>query len=163
MIGGILIKLAFVFALLSVAGYIRHHLKGTDRSLIVGRLFFHGTVVMIVLGSATLLYLILTHQFQYSYVWSYSSRALSTPLLISTFYAGQEGSFMLWALFTAVIGICPPPPFFACRVRSTGHERLRRHRTHPARDAPRQEPVPLRLGDRSPRSDRDSFPPMAAA
>ncbi len=105
MIGGILVKVAFVFAVLSVAGYIRHHLKATDRSLLVGRLFFHGTVVMIAASAATLLYLILTHQFQYSYVWSYSSRALSTPLLISTFYAGQEGSFLLWALFTAVIGI----------------------------------------------------------
>jgi cytochrome c-type biogenesis protein CcmF len=105
MLGGILIKVAFVFAVLSVAGYIRHHLKATDRSLLFGRSFFHGTVVLIAAASATLLYLILTHQFQYSYVWSYSSRALSTPLLISTFYAGQEGSFMLWALFTAVIGI----------------------------------------------------------
>ena len=105
MIGGIIIKLAFVFAILSMAGYIRHHLKGTDRSLIAGRVFFHSTVVMIVLGSATLLYLILTHQFQYSYVWSYSSRALSTPLLISTFYAGQEGSFLLWSLFMAIIGV----------------------------------------------------------
>jgi cytochrome c-type biogenesis protein CcmF len=55
--------------------------------------------------AAVLLYLILTHQFQYTYVWSYSSRELSTPLLISTFYAGQEGSFMLWTLFTSLIGI----------------------------------------------------------
>jgi cytochrome c-type biogenesis protein CcmF len=38
---------------------------------------------------AYLLYLILTHQFQYTYVWNYSSTTLSTPLLISTFYAGQ--------------------------------------------------------------------------
>ena len=105
MLGGIFVKVAFVFALLSVAGYIRHHIKATDRSLLLGRLFFHGTVVMVAASAATLLYLILTHQFQYSYVWSYSSRALSTPLLISTFYAGQEGSFLLWALFTAVIGI----------------------------------------------------------
>lgn len=105
MIGGILIKLAFVFAVLSMAGYIRHHLKGTDRSLRAARTFFHGSVVMVVLGSATLLFLILTHQFQYSYVWSYSSRDLPTPLLVSTFYAGQEGSFLLWALMTAVIGI----------------------------------------------------------
>ncbi len=71
----------------------------------LARAFYHLTVISVILGSATLLYLILTHQFQYTYVWSYSSRALSTPLLISTFYAGQEGSFMLWALFTALIGV----------------------------------------------------------
>ncbi len=105
MIGGILIKIAFVSAVVSVLGYVQHHRKGTERSLFLGRAFYHSTVVAVILSAATLLYFILTHQFQYTYVWSYSSRALSTPLLISTFYAGQEGSFMLWALFTALIGI----------------------------------------------------------
>ena len=105
MIGGILIKIAFVSALVSVLGYVQHHRKGTERSLFIGRAFYHSTVVAVILSGATLLYFILTHQFQYTYVWSYSSRALSTPLLISTFYAGQEGSFMLWALFTALIGV----------------------------------------------------------
>ena len=52
-----------------------------------------------------MLYLILTHQFQYAYVWEYSNRDLPLALLFSTFYAGQEGSFMLWTLFTAIIGI----------------------------------------------------------
>jgi cytochrome c-type biogenesis protein CcmF len=38
-------------------------------------------------------------------VWSYSSTDLPLSLLISTFYAGQEGSFMLWALYTSLIGV----------------------------------------------------------
>ncbi len=105
MIGGILLKIAFVSAVVSLLGYAQHHRKGTDRSLFIGRALYHSTVVAVILSSATLLYAILTHQFQYTYVWSYSSRALSTPLLISTFYAGQEGSFLLWALFTALIGV----------------------------------------------------------
>ena len=105
MIGSILVKVAFVFCLLSVLMYFQHHRKENARLLTLARLFFHGTVVMVLIISATLLYLILTHQFQYSYVWSYSSRELSTPLLISTFYAGQEGSFMLWTLFTSLIGV----------------------------------------------------------
>jgi cytochrome c-type biogenesis protein CcmF len=57
------------------------------------------------IASAILLSFILTHQFQYTYVWNYSSTDLSLPLLIATFWAGQEGSFMLWALFTAIIGV----------------------------------------------------------
>ncbi|TLY33444.1 MAG: cytochrome C biogenesis protein, partial [Ignavibacteria bacterium] len=59
-----------------------------------------------VMGFCTLLlYFILTHQFQYTYVWNYSSTDLPTPLLVSTFYAGQEGSFSLWTLYTSIIGI----------------------------------------------------------
>jgi cytochrome c-type biogenesis protein CcmF len=105
MIGGILIKIAFITCLLSVLCYFQNHRKNDERMVKVGRVFFHSTVVAVMLSAAVLLYLILTHQFQYTYVWSYSSLGLSTPLLISTFYAGQEGSFMLWALFTALIGV----------------------------------------------------------
>ena len=105
MIGSMLVKLAFVTSLLSVVCYFRVHLRNDERVLKWARIFFHSTVVTVMVTAAVLLYLILTHQFQYSYVWSYSSRELSLPLLISTFYAGQEGSFMLWTLFTSLIGV----------------------------------------------------------
>jgi len=105
MIGGLLVKLAFIACGVSVLAYVRHHLRGTPLSLSVGRLGYITTLAAVILTAATLLYLILTHQFQYTYVWSYSSRDLPTPLLVSTFYAGQEGSFLLWALYTAVIGL----------------------------------------------------------
>jgi cytochrome c-type biogenesis protein CcmF len=105
MIGGLLVKLAFVACSVSVLAYARHHLRESTQALTIARLGFITTVFAVLLSAATLLYLILTHQFQYTYVWSYSSRDLPTPLLVSTFYAGQEGSFMLWALYTSLIGI----------------------------------------------------------
>ncbi|MFN0158853.1 MAG: heme lyase CcmF/NrfE family subunit [Bacteroidota bacterium] len=105
MIGGILIKLAFVSCLVSVVAYYQHHRRGDEFMLKVGRTCFHAAVVLIMCISATLLYLILTNQFQYTYVWNYSSRELPIPLLISTFYAGQEGSFLLWTLYTSLIGV----------------------------------------------------------
>ncbi|MDZ4803946.1 MAG: cytochrome c biogenesis protein CcsA [Candidatus Eisenbacteria bacterium] len=49
--------------------------------------------------------LVLTHQYQYSYVYRYSSNDLPLHFLVSTFWAGQEGTFLLWALYTAVLGI----------------------------------------------------------
>lgn len=105
MLGGILVKLAFVACLVSVLAFLENHRSGNSRALSLGRAAFHASVVTILIFSALQLYYILTHQFQYTYIWSYSSRDLSTPLLISTFYAGQEGSFMLWTLFTALIGV----------------------------------------------------------
>lgn len=105
MIGGLFVKLAFVACSISVLAYARYHLRESSQALTIGRLGFLTSILAVLLSAATLLYLILTHQFQYTYVWSYSSRDLPTPLLISTFYAGQEGSFMLWALYTGLIGI----------------------------------------------------------
>jgi cytochrome c-type biogenesis protein CcmF len=70
MIGGIFIKIAFVACLVSVLAYARNHLRSTPGSLALARGLYHLTVISVILGSATLLYLLLTHQFQYTYVWS---------------------------------------------------------------------------------------------
>jgi cytochrome c-type biogenesis protein CcmF len=105
MIGGILIKLAFLACFLSVAGYYHVHRRGDLKVLRFARACYHATVGGVMLTAALLLYFILTHQFQYTYVWSYSSVDLPAPLLISTFYAGQEGSFLLWSLYTALMGV----------------------------------------------------------
>jgi cytochrome c-type biogenesis protein CcmF len=48
---------------------------------------------------------LLSHQFQYSYVAHYSSRELPLFYLISAFWAGQEGTFLLWALLVGVMGL----------------------------------------------------------
>jgi cytochrome c-type biogenesis protein CcmF len=47
----------------------------------------------------------MTHQFQYYYVWNYTSLDLEARYLFSAFYGGQEGSFMLWTLFGALVGL----------------------------------------------------------
>ncbi len=105
MIGGIVVKIAFAAALTASLFYFRVHRNGNRRELSVARGAFHVAVMSLMTSFAILLYLILTHQFQYTYVWNYSSTDLPLPLLISTAYAGQEGSFMLWAMYTSIIGV----------------------------------------------------------
>jgi cytochrome c-type biogenesis protein CcmF len=52
-----------------------------------------------------LYYLIFNHYFEYAYVWQYSSALLPVKYIISCFWAGQEGSFLVWAVFQALIGM----------------------------------------------------------
>jgi cytochrome c-type biogenesis protein CcmF len=104
MLGKIFIYIAFLSSIISVISFFMVHL-GRDKMLKIGRIFFHVTAISVILASVFLMYLILTHQYQYAYVWEESNSELQLPLLISTFYAGQEGSFMLWTLFTAIFGI----------------------------------------------------------
>jgi cytochrome c-type biogenesis protein CcmF len=59
----------------------------------------------IVAASAVLMTLLLQHRFDVSYVNAYSSLDLPLHFLISTFWAGQEGSFLLWCFFGALIGL----------------------------------------------------------
>lgn len=75
-----------------------------DEWLTLARKSFFVMVGAIVVNGIHLLYLILTHQFQYNYVKHYSSTDLNIFYLISTFYAGQEGSFMLWMFYGCLFG-----------------------------------------------------------
>lgn len=50
---------------------------------------------------------ILTHQFAVAYVTSFSDRSLPLLLLISTFWAGQAGSLLLWAVWSVIFGAVP--------------------------------------------------------
>jgi len=105
MIGSIIIQVAFAAALTSSLAYYLNHRKYSTRLLLFARFAYHTAVVGMMCAAALLIYLIMTHQFQYSYVWNYSSTDLPGPLLFSTFYAGQEGSFALWAFYTSIVGV----------------------------------------------------------
>jgi len=61
--------------------------------------------IAILLSAAALMILLLKHQFQVQYVYENSSRDLPLFYLISAFWAGQEGSFLLWTLLSAGVGI----------------------------------------------------------
>ncbi len=104
MIGNIILTLAFLTGVFSVVMYFLTY-KGYQNTLTFARISYHATAILVMAASAFLLHAILTHQFQYKYVYDYSGTDLPLGLLMSTFYAGQEGSFMLWTLFTSIIGL----------------------------------------------------------
>jgi cytochrome c-type biogenesis protein CcmF len=56
------------------------------------------TMGMLAAATLYLTYLFLKSDFTYMYVWSYSSRALPWYYKASAVWAGQEGTFLLWAL-----------------------------------------------------------------
>lgn len=104
MVGKILIYLAFGLSVASMLGFFSVH-RGKEKYIKYARIFFMAGVAFVIAASALQMYNILTHQFQFTYVWEQSNRDLGLGLLMSTFYAGQEGSFMLWTLMTSVIGL----------------------------------------------------------
>lgn len=65
--------------------------------------FFIETVSVLTIF-ATLYYIISHHFFEYKYAWQHSSRALQVQYLLSCFWEGQEGSFMLWSFWHCVLG-----------------------------------------------------------
>ncbi|WP_159421016.1 hypothetical protein [Candidatus Kryptonium thompsonii] len=91
MLGRFLIYIAFASSLFATIGYYLSF-KGRKSLIQKARLSYHISAIFVILASAFLLYLILTHQFQYTYVWSYSSTDLSTPFDIN-FLCWSRGQF----------------------------------------------------------------------
>jgi cytochrome c-type biogenesis protein CcmF len=54
---------------------------------------------------ATLFYIIEGHLFEYHYAYEHSSLSLPPKYLLSCFWEGQEGSFMLWTFWHSVLGL----------------------------------------------------------
>jgi cytochrome c-type biogenesis protein CcmF len=104
-IGENLIRVGLGAALCAAFLYLRVHRGASGRTLVLARNSYHLATLLLMSAAGMFMFLILKHQFIYKYVWEYSSTTLSLPLLISTFYAGQEGSFTLWALYTSIIGV----------------------------------------------------------
>jgi cytochrome c-type biogenesis protein CcmF len=76
--------------------------EGAERP---ARLAFRIQWLAYVAGAAFLWFILFTHQFRYQYVASYSSRSMPSHFIYAAFWGGQEGTFMLWALVTATLGL----------------------------------------------------------
>ncbi len=106
-IGQLLILTAFVscglagFAFLRAA-QLEDTLSDWKR---IGRAAWGVMFTATVIAFGILLYLTSTHQFQYAYVYQYTSRDLPFFYLLSAAWAGQEGSFLLWTLLNGAVGL----------------------------------------------------------
>jgi len=104
MVGNILITFALLASVFTIIMYYLTY-KGYDNTLKLARVGYHATTLSILGASAYLMKAILNHQYEFKYIYDYSNSDLSTGMLMSTFWAGQQGSFLLWLLFTAVAGL----------------------------------------------------------
>jgi len=61
---------------------------------------------LVVIGLFVTLYLIIyNHYFEYKYAHQHSKRSLDVQYLLSCFWEGQEGSFMLWSFWNGILGV----------------------------------------------------------
>lgn len=103
-LGKILISASFATALIAMIFYFVSANRDQDKILKIGNWLFALKTIFLVAASGILIYLIFQHQFQYYYVYNYTSLDLTPRYLFSSFYGGQEGSFMLWILLSAFFG-----------------------------------------------------------
>ena len=108
LLGKSFIWLSFAASLISTAMFLFYFsrkenplklIRGIARSFYI----LHVASLLAVIG--VLYILIFNHYFEYSYVWQYSSKTLAIKYIVSCFWAGQEGSFLIWGICQAIIGL----------------------------------------------------------
>jgi cytochrome c-type biogenesis protein CcmF len=104
-IGKSLVFLAFFSSIAAVVFYFLDSKKPNKRLETLAHISFVLKGIFLTIASGILVYLIFNHQFQYYYVYNYTSLDLQARYLAAAFYSGQEGSFMLWILMSFVVGL----------------------------------------------------------
>lgn len=101
-IGHLSLSVAFILTLLAMVFYYRSTKKDSQRDLKIANWMNLGVLLATIVSMGALVYLLVTHQFQYFYVYNYTSTDLATRYLVSALWGGQEGSFLVWIFFTSL-------------------------------------------------------------
>src|SRR4051812_35010576 len=102
-IGNIFIMVSFVASLVSCISYYLSF-KSDDlswRSFARKAFAIHSASIIGIFG--LLFVLIIKHRFEYYYVWEHSNTKMPLRYILSCFWEGQEGSFLLWMFWHCVI------------------------------------------------------------
>ena len=102
--GSVLLWAAFILGLGSTVMF-GLSVKGDESWRRLARQTYLLMTVAVIVASGLLMYLLLTHDYRVFYVTAYSDNSLPFNYLLSTFWAGQEGSFLLWVFWGAVLGL----------------------------------------------------------
>ena len=100
--------IAFVSALVTAFAYSQYFKaneldKPSWRRFSRVSFYVHAVATVMIAGS---LFEIIYHQrYEYFYAFSHSSKALPVHYMISSFWEGQEGAFILWAFWNVVLGL----------------------------------------------------------
>jgi cytochrome c-type biogenesis protein CcmF len=108
-LGHLFVITSFITALISSFAYLKASmildLKKQEEWRWNGMISFYTHAVSVLGICVTLFVIISKHYFEYHYAYNYSDLKLPSYYLISTFWNGQEGSFLLWMFWHAVLGI----------------------------------------------------------
>ena len=102
-VGHFLVVFSFIASLFGLLGFYLGEKEQDISWKRVGNWLLGLQSVSVVGLFAMLLWMFAHRYYEYQYVWSHASNELQAQYLVSCIWEGQEGSFLLWLLWTAMI------------------------------------------------------------
>ncbi|MEN9369571.1 MAG: hypothetical protein RI952_436 [Bacteroidota bacterium] len=105
MAGNFAVVLSFTTALLTTIAYFFAAKTDENSWLKIARasLYVHALAIIGIVVSLAVI--IGNHYFEYHYAWAHSSTTLPTKYIVSCFWEGQEGSFLLWSFWQMCLAL----------------------------------------------------------
>lgn len=108
-IGQFFVLLAFVASVISTIAFFTASRKNEPIEkkswLNFARLAFGVQMVSAIIIFGLIYYICSNHYFEYMYAYKHASKELEPKYLLACIWEGQEGSFLLWALWHSILGI----------------------------------------------------------
>jgi cytochrome c-type biogenesis protein CcmF len=107
-VGHLSVIISFVTALIAAYSYYQYTVANPvekENWKRFSRVIFYIHSFASVLIALSLFEIIYNHRFEYFYAYSHSSKALPVHYMISSFWEGQEGSFILWIFWNVALGL----------------------------------------------------------
>ena len=107
-VGHLFVIISFVTALLATFAYFKSAQSTNELEndwKLTARILFGLHLIAVIVVAASLFVIIYNHYFEYHYAFTHSSLQLPTMFMISCYWEGQEGSFLLWIFWQAILGL----------------------------------------------------------
>lgn len=108
-VGHFFVLLAFVSAIFSSVAYFKSHRSANEEDrlswLKLARGVFYVQFASLFVVFGLLYYICANHYYEYLYAYKHSSLELEPKYLLACIWEGQEGSFLLWSMWHAILGI----------------------------------------------------------
>jgi cytochrome c-type biogenesis protein CcmF len=107
-LGQFFVVLSFAGSLVATIAYFKSanaKIPGeSDSWKRMGRFAFLLNGISVITVFATIYYIVHNHYFEYNFAWEHSSKNLDPKYMLSCIWEAQEGSFLLWMMWNAVLG-----------------------------------------------------------
>lgn len=104
-LGYILVYFCLAATVVGMLAYLPGMKNEGAARLRIARWSVYAACIGLLATTAYLWQLIITHQFQVSYVFRYSSLDMPFKYIVSSFWGGQEGTFLLWATYGGLLSV----------------------------------------------------------
>lgn len=103
-LGDALLAVSLASVLVSALAYLLAHRYAQPLYTKVGRSAFRVHSAALIGAVVVLFVMLFNKYFEYDYVWKHANLSMPTRYIFSAFWEGQEGSFLLWGFWYAVLG-----------------------------------------------------------